>query len=357
MKKVEILLGVFVAVITCCQLGAASKMDIRQIELTRAKSRDESRRAGERTGADVFIRLTVVDDNGEPVPDSNVVVCFYSGSKDKVPLVKGVTSADGKFEITGRCRYWVEFCVFKKGYYAHEEKLKISWTDSIPAVIDGKWQPWGEERRIVLKRKLNPIAMGDHRFGRYKPPAFDEWLGFDLCKCLWCSPYGEGEHADVLMRFTKDYRSPFDCASTFEVSFTNNPYAGFVRLAKDVNSEMKSIRVASTNDSTYFEAYFKQVKKSDEKNRVRREDCLSEDEYLVFRTRSKVDDQGRLLSAHYGKIYGPFEYNFNFMMEARGFYFNPTANDPNLEDDVTYRESEVYFNQRLPHSQVPPRSK
>ena len=62
MKKVEILLGAFVAVIAYSQLGAASKKDIRQIELTQAKSRDESRHVAKRTGADVFIRLQVVDD-------------------------------------------------------------------------------------------------------------------------------------------------------------------------------------------------------------------------------------------------------------------------------------------------------
>ena len=348
MKKVEILLGAFVAVIAFSQLGAASKKDIRQIELTQAKSRDESRHVAKRTGADVFIRLQVVDDKGETVPGSNVGVGFFNGSKDNVPDLKGLTGDDGTFEITGRCRYWIRVHVFKKGYYAYDEKLNVSWTDSIPAVIDGKWQPWGEERRIVLKRKLNPVAMGNHRFGRYKPPAFDEWLGFDLCKCLWCSPYGEGEHADVLMRFTKDYHSPFDFASTFEVSFTNNPCAGFALLRKDMCSEMKSIHTASTNDSTYSETYFKQVKRVVEHG-TSREDRLPDDEYLVFRTRTKVDDEGRLLSAHYGKIYGPFEYNVNFVMESRGVYFNPTANDPNLEDDVTYKESEVYFNQRLPH--------
>ena len=150
------------------------------------------------------------------------------------------------------------------------------------------------------------------------------------------------------MRFTKDYRSPFDFASTFEVSFTNNPCAGFALLRKDMCSEMKSVYTASTNDSTYSETYFKQVKRIVE-NGTCREDRLPDDEYLVFRTRTKVDDEGRLLSAHYGKIYGPFEYKVNFVMESRGIYFNPTANDPNLEDDVTYKESEVYFNQRLPH--------
>ena len=298
----------------------------------------------QRRGAEVNMPLLIVDDNGNPVDGATVLYGFYNGGSQSEKF-EGSTDENGCYLIRGRCKYYVSWSVVKKGFYMGSFRQSFASTKERPAVIDGKWQPWGEERRIVLKRKLNPIAMSTHRFDRYKPPVFDEWLGFDLCKCLWCSPYGEGEHADVLMRFTKDYRSPFDFASTFEVSFTNNPCAGFALLRKDMCSEMKSVYTASTNDSTYSETYFKQVKRIVE-NGTCREDRLPDDEYLVFRTRTKVDDKGRLLSAHYGKIYGPFEYNLNFAMESRGIYFNSTANDLNLEDDVTYKESEVYFNQR-----------
>ena len=315
------------------------------LSVSSIRAADVATLEAQRRGAEVNMPLLIVDDNGNPVDGATVLYGFYNGGSQSEKF-EGSTDENGCYLIRGRCKYYVSWSVVKKGFYMGSFRQSFASTKERPAVIDGKWQPWGEERRIVLKRKLNPIAMSTHRFDRYKPPVFDEWLGFDLSKCLWCPPYGEGEHADVLMRFTKDYRSPFVCASTFEVSFTNNPYAGFVRLAKDMNSEMKSIRVASTNNSTYSETYFKQVKEVDEKKRVRHEDRLPEDEYLVFRTRTKVDDQGRLLSAHYGKIYGPFEYNLNFAMEARGFYFNTTANDPNLEDELTHRESEMYFYQR-----------
>ena len=309
----------------------------------------------QRTGAEVNIPLVVIDENDNPVESARVYFAFYNGGSQCQSL-EGVTDKNGHYDIRGVCRYYVSCSVVKKGFYMSSFRLNFGSSKLNPAVVEGKWQPWGKEHKVVLKRKVNPVAMAAQRFGRYKPPAFDKWLGFDLCKCLWCPPYGEGAHADVLMRFTKDYRSPFDFASTFEVSFTNNPCAGFALLRKDMCSEMKSVYTASTNDSTYSETYFKQVKRIVE-NGTCREDRLPDDEYLVFRTRTKVDDKGRLLSAHYGKIYGPFEYNLNFAMESRGIYFNSTANDLNLEDDVTYKESEVYFNQRLPHSQVHPRSK
>jgi len=44
-----------------------------------------------------------------------------------------------------------------------------------------------------------------------------------------------------------------------------------------------------------------------------------------FRVRTKMDENGNVVSAHYGKIYGDF-------MQFR-YYFNPTPNDRNIEYD------------------------
>ena len=44
-----------------------------------------------------------------------------------------------------------------------------------------------------------------------------------------------------------------------------------------------------------------------------------------FRVRTKVDDRGNIVSAHYGKIYGDF-------MQFK-YYLNPTINDRNVEFD------------------------
>jgi hypothetical protein len=49
------------------------------------------------------------------------------------------------------------------------------------------------------------------------------------------------------------------------------------------------------------------------------------DRIYYFRVRTKVDDRGNIVSAHYGKIYG------DFMQFA--YYYNPTPNDRNIEFD------------------------
>ena len=60
---------------------------------------------------------------------------------------------------------------------------------------------------------------------------------------------------------------------------------------------------------------------------------------MVFRTRTRIDETGNLISAHYGKIYGLWE--FADMIRVRDMFFNMTPNDINLEDMKTYKESEL----------------
>ena len=57
-----------------------------------------------------------------------------------------------------------------------------------------------------------------------------------------------------------------------------------------------------------------------------------DDEYIVIRTRTKCDDNGRVVSAHYAKIYGPIGFGGEFT--CTGLYFNPNDNDTNLEADT-----------------------
>ena len=54
---------------------------------------------------------------------------------------------------------------------------------------------------------------------------------------------------------------------------------------------------------------------------------------------SKIDKDGKLVSAHYGKIYG--RWGVWGGTRAEMMFFNTTPNDTNLEDMKTYKESEL----------------
>ena len=56
---------------------------------------------------------------------------------------------------------------------------------------------------------------------------------------------------------------------------------------------------------------------------------LPDDEYLVFRTRTATNQLGQVMSANYGRIGEKPNLAIGLSMKA---WFNPKANDANLED-------------------------
>ena len=58
---------------------------------------------------------------------------------------------------------------------------------------------------------------------------------------------------------------------------------------------------------------------------------MTKEDYLILRTRTKVDSDGNLISAHYSKVYGPIYVEGIFYF--RSYAFNPNENDTNLESD------------------------
>jgi hypothetical protein len=86
------------------------------------------------------------------------------------------------------------------------------------------------------------------------------------------------------------------------------------------------------NDAKYAKEFHYAAERTDD--RIIQDSKLGEREIIVFRVRTEMDQQGRIVNAQYGKIYGPFKF-------AQGpkklvdftYYFNPTPNDRNLEFD------------------------
>lgn len=143
--------------------------------------------------------------------------------------------------------------------------------------------------------------------------------------------------SDVLLRFTRKAKSRNDYHMSMEVSFTNQMYAGAYVLKQDLQSEMKSVYNAETN-ATYVQSFSYMYDRPAQNCGAREK--LKEDEYLVFRSRTVVDDCGQLVSARYGKIYGPWHYVGPRGMSIHSIYFNPTPNNTNLEDCHTAEGNE-----------------
>lgn len=173
-----------------------------------------------------------------------------------------------------------------------------------------------------------------------KIPKFDCWIPFDLEKFDWTAPYGKGVCPDVLLRLHNRTTSNFfDYTDRMEFCFTNNPFAGAYEVRKDSYSDMKTCYVAISN--AVYESQFTFIceKASDNK---RTEKYLKDDEYLVFRTRTSVDEQGNMKSAHYGVIYGPC-FSARDCIRFSDGCFNPIENNSNVEDSYYLRETVKHY--------------
>ena len=292
---------------------------------------DESLRQAYFKGADAKVIYRVVDDDGTPVVGATAHVWFRTTYPKKV--IKDwilTTDTNGMFVAEYRTNDRLSVGIDKTGYYHTFDRVTFSDPCVYPSAKGGKWQPYGNTRTVVLKKIENPQRLICwERTKDYKIPVYDTWLGFDFGRYQFVAPYGEGKDSDVLLRFTLKNPSRKDYHMRMEVSFTNMPYAGAYLMKKDGFSDFKNVYHADTN-ATYCQSLVYSFDRYPAKRPVSVE--LGEDEYLVFRTRTEVDENGRLASANYGVLYGPWCFVGPRGMNIPFLLLNPTPNDTNLED-------------------------
>ena len=312
--------------------AVAAELDM---NLLKAIGNDRTRWAAHSHGAETRECFRVVDSGGKPVTNANVRCAFKVGvGASGLQDVYGVTDTNGLCTINGMCKAYMDYSVAKDGYYCSHGKVDYMETTRVPAVIGGKWQPYGETRMVVLKKVKNPYAVKvfNEKSHRRNIPVFGEWVGFDLEDGDFLPPYGSGRHEDVSLRFKSDVRKRrIDYTYVMDVCFTNNPYGGAYIMKEDACSDLKTEYLADTNANYRSVWSFATESIADLPVKY---SYLDHDSYLVFRTRTRVDENGRLVGAHYGKVRGIWRSTQKEMLLNDGC-FNPVENEPNIEGDQT----------------------
>jgi hypothetical protein len=162
---------------------------------------------------------------------------------------------------------------------------------------------------LLLKNIGKPIAMYAKQIDSIKFPEFNKAIGYDLTVGDWVAPYGKGVNTDFL--FTENHADA-KSGYTFTVSFPN-PEDGIQGFTRDWSLGVSGLLSSHEAPIDGYQPKYEQTQMPNP-NRI-----------YYFRVRTKVDDRGNIVSAHYGKIYGDF-------MQFR-YYLNPTLNDRNIEFD------------------------
>jgi hypothetical protein len=279
------------------------------------------------------VTAKIIDETGAPVVNVNVRF-FFSGAMNDNAVVKveGVTDVQGEFTGEGHCRREIGTSVTKEGCYAG--------TVNIPKFQEhkeGKWQPWNSTAVTILRPIGKPVALYAKTI-RTQIPVFDQPCGYDLELGDWVAPYGKGMTKDFIFTLHQEWRGNYDYDVRGELTF-KNPLDGFQETTipeAGKNSAFRWERLAPENGyEPKFQLQNTWYPTGSDKKPVRSFKSQDEWQGYFFRVRT-VEQDGKIVSAHYGKIRGGIAVYPNDPKPKIVFtyYFNPTPNDRNLEWDT-----------------------
>ena len=299
-------------------------------------------------GAKVAFKVSVVDGQDKIIEDATVIGYlkgnpFGDGKDNQVFRIK--TDTNGYTQIMGKSSGQANFHVRKDGWYDSSEWHLLFYSLGNVSLWDGKWQPYGLTHTIVLRpiKKQIPMCNSDGTF-TCKIPKPGTPIGLDLMACDWVAPYGKGEAADLLLMYSIT-DGDNEKTEKLEISFPNKG-DGLYRKSCFRESLYRTDYNASTDSGDYKPTleFHRKVKyklitsgwgKGEKEEIVVSQKAFSDDEFLVLRTRTKLDENGDVSSCHYSKIIGPIQFiggKLSFQ-----WFMNPTPNDTNLEEDPNRR--------------------
>lgn len=181
--------------------------------------------------------------------------------------------------------------------------------------------------KYVLRKIKNPVEIKTSHSLKWRIPLKEGAYPFDLEMGDWVSPRGKGKTADLEVVYSQAGNSGTNKMCRGVLRFFNG---GAYTRVKYRSKSFQSDYEADTNAVYTSEFPFEYNHDKSRDSKHIRGDVLGDSEYFVFRVRERRDEEGRIISANYGKIYGKLK-TFGCLYYERGF-FNPTPNDPNIEE-------------------------
>ncbi len=257
------------------------------------------------------------DQDGIPIEG----VQLSNGIEKKIITAKnGQAKLDFK-KLRSGGRIWAK----KDGYYLSETQEYFPMSPEIRK---------SKTIKIELKKMIKPIPMvvRDYYATQFSLPKYNgDKFGYDLMLGDWVEPHGKGKIADFIFHFEgvysiKPYGSREQYDSKIVLSFSNEKdgiiaWKGLSEEGRLYGSELASDYEAPLKG--YLPIWKQRTWKEKGGQHQTTEDS---DRNFYFRVRTKLDKDGNIISAHYGKIYGDF---MSFI-----YYLNPTPNDRNVEFDT-----------------------
>ncbi|WP_303909249.1 carboxypeptidase-like regulatory domain-containing protein [Thiohalomonas denitrificans] len=268
----------------------------------------------------VRIEVTVTDESGAPVPDARVGAVYY-GATDHYTDVE-LTDEKGIAVVSGRTVYAVPFSVSKLGYYPGGKKI-MPPADETEAGL--------KKVAVVLRKKRNSIPLYAIKYSGEIPVA-EEWVGFDLQKADWVSPFGKGVFSDLLLRYEGEFLGIDNARGELKLRFPNDGDGMRQTDRLYPESSFKTPYEAPVGGYHLKAMKWFQAIGYDMDQKL----VPNEAKTYFFRIRTVTSKEGEIESALYGKLYGDIQYSLRSLRGGVSsikfmYYLNPTPNDRNLE--------------------------
>jgi hypothetical protein len=306
------------------------------------------------------ITALLQDDNLNPIKNVNLHIRFshsngaYNDGSNDFYLT---TDADGQATAESESTGAIFIIAEKTGYYPSE--LQYQPTDwSKKPENKSKLLPWNPTVPITLKK----IGKGAPMYARGAPrrsvylPSQDLAHGYDLIEDDWLAPHGNGKVADLMIQAHMDVIDEKNYDSEMSITFPNKGN-GWIPLHElvGIESQMKYPREAPED------GYLADPITLKHRWRNPYIEELPEGGHpygYILRLRTKLDKDGKILSAIYAKIIdndlhppvdtrrltNPIHFGSGpKLMKEKGresgcyfkifYYLNPKPNDRNLEFD------------------------
>ena len=308
------------------------------------------------------VQVEVVDETGHPVKDAGV-------HTSRLDLQKG-TEFLGKMEPNpvvltddaGRARIEYKSIHHESGAPAPGALIvKNGWYSSN---CKGDWPPESTIKdntyetvlRAVLKPIRNPIPMAFHSSTGLHLHEIGREYALDLEVGEMLPPYGSGRVADLLVRLDgrridngPDQEEDIGFKATIRFS---NPLDGFIEFEVEPKERAKGSALISDYlaPAGGYQSSFERIAVHGKflNREFNAPDLAKLDrKAYYFRLRTQSDASGKVISANYGKIYGPVSLHAGkkrnvfhpTILEAglsiKDVYFNPGMNDRNVECDTS----------------------
>lgn len=272
--------------------------------------------------------ILVVDEDGLPLKGVNVGLGFSTPKKEgwgsKSSGNRGLSDEKGLFTSSGTTERILRYGARYSGYYSSRYKF-TAFTGVSGMIGFRKWQPWNPTLTVVLKKIQNPIAMYAYYTDWIEIPINDEFIGYDLKKHDWVSPYGKGIVNDLLFKLGGNYKNNLNYESQLSIQFSN--LADGLQMFSLADSKGSNFRSAHHAPLDNYQNTLRHNASMHSEKGLK--ESHSKNANYYFRVRCD-DDKPELCL--YGKIYGDIEFDATGYVKFK-YFLNPSRDDTNVEFD------------------------